>query len=160
MSVARHKPDADSRKNIAIRVIDDKMHPACGQRGLFAARKLPPHSYIIDYIGEVHTDTMLSQTSDYTLTFRDGLSIDGERAGNEARFVNDYRGVAVRANVEFSFRDDSRTAMGFRVLGREIAKGEELLVSYGKGFWSARGLLHARAETYGGEWDRRNEDED
>ena len=153
-SVMKHKPDADSRKNISIRIIDDKEHPACGQRGLFASRKLPAHSYIIDYIGEVHTDAMLSKSSDYTLSFRDGLSIDGERAGNEARFVNDYRGVAGRANVEFSFRDEKKTAIGFRVLGRDIAKGEEVRVSYGKGFWAARGLLRARAETYAGDWDQ------
>lgn len=31
--------------------------------------------------------------------------------------------------------------MGIWVLHNSIKKGSELLVSYGKGFWSARGLL-------------------
>ena len=40
----------------------DPKHPACGQRGLFAARKLLPGTHIIDYIGEVWSNDTVSQT--------------------------------------------------------------------------------------------------
>ncbi|KAL2914106.1 hypothetical protein HK105_206364 [Polyrhizophydium stewartii] len=39
--------------NVAVKVIDDPAHPAHGQRGLFAARAIPPRTNIIDYIGAV-----------------------------------------------------------------------------------------------------------
>jgi hypothetical protein len=45
-------------------------------------------------------------TLDYDLCFdrrSDGqiLAIDTQDCGNEGRFINDYRGVAVKPNVEF-----------------------------------------------------------
>jgi len=55
--------------------------------------------------------------------------------------VNDYRGVAPRPNAEFdlSLRKDSGAVhMSIWAL-RDIGRGEEILVSYGKGFWRARG---------------------
>lgn len=68
-------------------------------------------------------------------------------SGNEARFINDYRGVADRPNAEFrEIWDDRRgeRGMGVWVLGggkgreKGVRKGEEILVSYGRGFWDAR----------------------
>lgn len=70
--------------------------------------------------------------------------------------MNDYRGVARRPNVQFSDADagasggDPGVLPGFRVLDKTIERGEELLASYGKGFWEARGLLAARREAAGG----------
>jgi hypothetical protein len=111
-----------------------------------------------------------SKCSDYTLAFveegRLRLTLDAATMGNEGRFINDFRGVtlqpgaplpqqkqqqqqqarvAARANVRFAARVDARgaTHMGVFVLpsGRGVAKHEELLLSYGKGYWLARGLL-------------------
>ena len=42
---------AGSRAWVVIRLISDTSHPACGQYGLFAARKIRPRSHILDYIG-------------------------------------------------------------------------------------------------------------
>lgn len=47
--------EIDSR--IENRLIGDKKHPAHGQRGLFAARDLPPGELVIPYIGYVHSST-------------------------------------------------------------------------------------------------------
>lgn len=68
--------------------------------------------------------------------------------GNEARFINDYRGIAERPNTEFREVWDERRkerGMGVFVLGvgrsgkgRGVRKGQEILVSYGRGFWGAR----------------------
>ncbi|RKP09590.1 hypothetical protein THASP1DRAFT_28623 [Thamnocephalis sphaerospora] len=76
-------------------------HPAYPQRGLFAARDLPPRQLVLEYRGLVTLREAASSTSDYVLGFGDRLAIDADQCGNEARFVNDYRGVAARPNVEF-----------------------------------------------------------
>jgi len=60
--------------------------------------------------------------------------------GNEARFVNDYRGVSSKPNAVFL---DQRSPNGDLKIciwssNREIRKGEEILVSYGKSWWQAR----------------------
>ncbi|KAI1387994.1 uncharacterized protein F4822DRAFT_298912 [Hypoxylon trugodes] len=137
--------------------INDPSHPANGQSGLFAARQLPPGSFILPYYGMVHSSlpphSLVHEKSDYDLWLdRDGaLAVDAEKMGNEARFVNDYRGVKGRPNSEFRECWDLRRGercMGVFVLpagknaGKKaavgIGKGEEILVSYGKGFWSKR----------------------
>lgn len=60
---------------VSIRCIKDKNHPACGEMGLFANRKIPPHTRILDYLGEVHSDDR--QQSNYDLSLyrsQDGSS--------------------------------------------------------------------------------------
>jgi hypothetical protein len=169
-------------------------HPAYPQSGLFAARDLPPRQLVLEYRGVVTTRDMASQTSDYVLGFGDDLAIDAEQCGeyrcevarvltltcsqcvgNEARFINDYRGVAPRPNVEFrefiigplpesaiakssddTSSEDSKkplvytvpahcVRMGVWTLDRPVKRGQELLVSYGKGYWRERGLLRNAA---------------
>ncbi|KAL2149334.1 hypothetical protein VTH82DRAFT_8682 [Thermothelomyces myriococcoides] len=190
--------------SVRIIPITDPNHPAYGQAGLFATRDLAPGELILPYFGEVHIGTppfgRLSSAdsssrrgggddgkddtddgydyaqSDYDLWLdRDAdLAVDAARMGNEARFVNDYRGVPDRGgnfitnnckeqkkeknklkkrpNAEFRAAWDPRTGercmavfvlpAGKRATGRArtvgIARGEEILVSYGKGFWQER----------------------
>ncbi|KAI1341265.1 hypothetical protein F5Y15DRAFT_29094 [Xylariaceae sp. FL0016] len=133
-------------------------HPANGQFGLFAARALAPGSLILPYYGVIHSSQLprssAHEKSDYDLWLdRDAcLAVDADKAGNEARFVNDYRGVAERPNAEFrdcwDMRSQTRSMAVFvlpagKSTGRKggamgIAKGQEILVSYGKGFWGKR----------------------
>ncbi|TRM60149.1 hypothetical protein BD626DRAFT_505659 [Schizophyllum amplum] len=133
-----------SRHWVAIRRISEAGHPAAGQYGLFATKKIPAKTRILYYIGEVHADER--NESDYDLClhrFSSGVSIgiDASRTGNEARFVNDYRGVRPKPNAVFT---DERVASSgeLRIAiwsGTDgIKKGEEILVSYGKGWWTAR----------------------
>lgn len=72
-------------------------HPACGQFGLFTTRSIPPYTHILNYVGYVHTESESDITSDYDIKFislaHDSLSIDALKMGNEARFINDYRGI-------------------------------------------------------------------
>ncbi|KAI7917187.1 hypothetical protein M9X92_007509 [Pyricularia oryzae] len=188
---------------VEIRPITDPHHPARGQAGLFATRRLEPGSLILPYLGEIHpgvpdaaaaADDQQEEydysKSDYDLWLsRDAdVAVDAARCGNEARFVNDYRGVpgASRANSEFREVWDPRwryraaaaaagdgargqpvmaaqagewgmalfvLPVGKKTLARRqqqqqggsgkrsvggIEKGEEILVSYGKGFWEKR----------------------
>lgn len=93
-----------------------------------------------------------SKTSDYTLAFvEEGvrLTLDADTAGNEGRFINDFRGCGegLRANVKFASRRDERGELQTGVYAlRDIAKHAELLLSYGKGYWLARGLLRGGDE--------------
>lgn len=128
---------------VRIRRIDEAGHPANGQSGLFATKKIPPNTFILFYLGEVHADER--EGSDYDLSLfrtQEGISIgvDAQKMGNEARFINDYRGVAAKPNASFK---EVRTEAGELRIGiwsatTEIKKGEEILVSYGKGWWKAR----------------------
>ncbi|RDW75073.1 SET-containing protein [Coleophoma cylindrospora] len=142
---------------VHIKPINLPSHPANGQRGLFANKALKPGEFIIQYLGVYHCSTADPSTdphahSDYDLSLDRELKmgIDADKTGNEARFVNDYRGVAERPNAEFMEIWDPRRkerGIGVWVLGtgksgnngfKGIKKGEEILISYGKGFWGAR----------------------
>ncbi|PHH51018.1 hypothetical protein CFIMG_002356RA [Ceratocystis fimbriata CBS 114723] len=131
--------------------ISDAKHPANGQAGLFATKNLKPGAPILLYLGIVHPPDTAHETSDYDLWLDHDLEIavDAATTGNEARFINDYRGVKQRPNAEFrevwSVRHRQRCMAVFvldegkshsRAAG--ISKGEEILVSYGKGFWQKR----------------------
>ena len=96
----------------------------------------------MDYLGLVTLNGNESETSDYSATFGDEheLALDAATVGNEARMCNDYRGTGRRPNAVF---DQYRDAAGDLKLAifvgpKPVAKGEELLVSYGTGFWLHR----------------------
>jgi SET domain-containing protein len=148
---------------VKITPISTPSHPAYGEAGLFATKDLKPGTFILQYIGEIHasssdgpaspasksaTDPHTNSNYDLSLDREFGIGIDADKRGNEARFINDYRGIADKPNAEFKEIWDERRkerGMGVWVLGegksgkgKGIRKGEEILVSYGKGFWGAR----------------------
>jgi hypothetical protein len=148
---------------VKITPISTPSHPANGQSGLFATKDLKPGTFILQYLGEVHAPSLASApspnsapnidphaNSDYDLSLdrEHGIGIDADKRGNEARFINDYRGIADKPNAEFKEIWDERRkerGMGVWVLkegksgkAKGIRKGEEILVSYGRGFWGAR----------------------
>lgn len=94
-------------------------------------------------LGEVHCNDRLD--SDYDLSlhrFSDGLSvgIDAHSSGNEARFINDFRGISNRPNAVF--RDNRLSSGELRMSvwssSEGVRKGDEIVVSYGKTWWQAR----------------------
>jgi hypothetical protein len=154
---------------VRIATISSPSHPAHGQSGLFAAKALPPDSFILFYLGHVHDSSTSNVASNYDLNLdRElDLSVDATKYGNEARFINDYRGVRAEGpNAEFR---DCVLQMGQGIWERRIGvfvlskgkndkgsraqgikKGDEIVVSYGKGFWGAR-RTEAAAMTNGNE---------
>ena len=146
-TVANSPTKADQRENLRssfiIQPISEPSHPVCGQYGLFATRKIAARVHIVDYIGEVHCDDRPDSDYDMSLyRFHDGTSVgsDASRMGNEARFVNDYRGIRTKPNAEF--RDGRSVSGELRMsiwsLSESIKKGDEIVVSYGKAWWNAR----------------------
>ena len=143
-------------KDVQIQRISEPSHPAHGQSGLFAARDLKPNTFICFYLGLVHGAGDTDPASNYDLSLDPELHIgvDATKMGNEARFVNDYRGIRT-AGPNAEFRDcllDLGSGLLEKSIGvfvltagkkggkqtKGIGKGEEILVSYGKGFWSHR----------------------
>jgi len=53
------------------------------------------------------------------------------------RYVNDYRNIADKANVEFVMQDDQSRGLLRVVLAAKtsIGKGDELLCDYGQDYW-------------------------
>jgi len=131
------------RSLVHIRRISDTSHPVSGQYGLFASKKIPPNTHILDYFGEIHCEDRPNSNYDLSLyRSQDGtnVGIDASTVGNEARFINDYRGVQDKPNALFV---NGRTTLGELRMSvwsgtAAIKKGDEILVSYGKGWWRAR----------------------
>jgi len=65
-------------------------------------------------------------------------AIDAGGAGNETRFINDFRGNEQgRANCCFSQTYIAGRPALMVVVTQDVHEGEELLVDYGEAFWKA-----------------------
>lgn len=147
--------------HVKIQAIQDPLHPACGQHGLFATKNIAPGGLILVYLGRLHGRATTSVESDYDLWLDREMDVatDAAGEGNEARFANDYRGVEgkERANAQFGNVWCERWgevcvgvwALGGRKKSKDkkkkkksdgggIRKGDEILVNYGRGFWEER----------------------
>lgn len=140
--------------NVKITPISNISHPAHGQHALYASQHLAPDTFILPYLGYVHDQTDTNEASDYDLSLdRElGIGVDASTKGNEARFINDYRGVSTAPNAEFrdihvaigNGRVEKRVGVFVLSAGKTgkrakgIGRGQEILVSYGKGFWTER----------------------
>lgn len=160
---------ASSYSNVKIKPITDLKHPAYGQNGLYATKKIKPREKILPYLGVIHAriegEKSVHDESDYDLSLlrvsvplshggdsEDSfdtidIGIDASTHGNVARMINDYRGVEARPNAEFkqitqpsTYGNRSEIAVGMEIWSLEngVNKGDEILVSYGKGWWNAR----------------------
>jgi len=97
----------------------------------------------VDYTGELFPDDSSKHTtSEYCLQYIENHAIDASRLGNESRFVNDFRGIAGKPNIQFAYKQGTDPyIIGYEVMNKPIQKGEELLTTYGKRYWIGRGKL-------------------
>ncbi len=98
-------------------------------QGVFAKRRIPRGTRIIEYTGTRRATTNLFvQETDgkpapvYTFGLREGLVIDGALGGNESRFINH----GCEPNCEAYTFDDRIYIYAMR----DIARGEELTFDY------------------------------
>ncbi|KAL3811035.1 hypothetical protein ACHAXA_008280 [Cyclostephanos tholiformis] len=139
--------------SVYLKRITDPDHPAFGQRGLFCAMdNAPPGTWLLDYVGDVTMAEHQNSSSDYLCDYGEfgELSCDASAYGNESRFINDFRNTGKYPNVEFNlYRDATNGELRQGVYvklaneSREdgfvgLRRDEELLVSYGKGYWRSR----------------------
>lgn len=128
-------------KSARITKITDPSHPSFPASGLFAVSTIPARTHILDYKGVILPESQCSTTSDYILHFDGDYSVDAELEGNEGRFVNDFRGIRPKPNVEFQLFRDTKGDVRMGIFSLvQIKKGTELCVTYGKGFWAGRGI--------------------
>jgi uncharacterized protein len=101
-------------------------------KGVFARRKLPAGTPVIEYKGEridlAEADRRAERRGwpinhTYFFSLADGRVIDGGRRGNDARYINH----ACEPNCEAMEHDDGRV---FIYTLRDIARGEELSYNY------------------------------
>lgn len=113
------------------------------------------------YLGRLHGQDTTGEESDYDLWLdrEMDVAVDAAGHGNEARFANDYRGVGgmERANAQFGNvwcerwgevcvgvwalgggKNKTKNKSMKKSDGGGIKKGQEILVSYGRGFWEER----------------------
>ena len=76
----------------------------------------------------------------------ESLSLDAADAGNELRFVNDFRGVGEAPNVSFQQATIRSAPAQMLVVTRPVPTGAEFLADYGEGYWlSTLGFVPAAA---------------
>ena len=128
-------------------------HPCYGTgfaRGLFATKTFQPYHTIGTYAGVIGdaegTGTQKAQRPqegqfaiDLDIAQSMGsaikIEIDAKYVGNETRFINDYRGIALRPNVEFCTKACARKGLWVDVKAAvDIYDGDEILVDYGDEF--------------------------
>jgi uncharacterized protein len=93
-------------------------------RGLFAGEKIPSGCCVIEYTGRPATkEQMKANTGKYLFWTGRGTMIDGNIAGNKARFIN--HSCAPNCVI------DIRNRRVFIFAKRSIKEGEELTYNYG-----------------------------
>jgi SET domain-containing protein len=127
--------------NVIIRTINNPKHSAYLQKGLFASTYLKKNFMIGKYVGELISHSPRDQSYLYYVGHIHGnvYYIDAKDYGNEMRYINDFRGIAERANVMFkrqitNNKDQFKVDVSVISL-RDIECDEELLIDYGDSFW-------------------------
>lgn len=138
----RRRPPRPSPRCYSFRIRDED-HPAYNQNGLCAAVDLTFGAWVLDYGGIVTPKSEQDATSEYACEFgkKGELTLDSTAWGTEARFINDYRNTGRAQNVDFHLRRDRRGELrqGVYVSAKQgVRAGDELLISYGQGFWRTR----------------------
>ena len=110
-----------------------------GGLGLYAAREFPANKPIVFYQGTEVKDFEEGQFDATYVMQVQGKYIDGYGAFNGAQYTNDCRNFKKRNNLTLS-------QTGGFVPRKKILPGAELLIPYGKAYWSAREALLANAK--------------
>jgi hypothetical protein len=106
--------------------------------GLFAAREFRRGEHITDYTGDELVLTHDRVGGPYALALTQRTAIDAARTNTAyGRWANDPHGSDMRANAEFVL--NRATGTGRLRATSTIAKGREVLVSYGPAYWRAFG---------------------
>jgi hypothetical protein len=99
--------------------------------GVLATRALPKHTRLL-YAGDLVPLASERDGGPYFLELTKRTAVDAARTNaGDGRWVNDPRGSGKRANCKFAVHRGRASVQTTRAL----AAGEELLVSYGGGYW-------------------------
>ena len=142
----------DSR--LAVADITIRNHPAYNRQGdakqLVTTAPIPNDTHIGSYGGQICNGG--DSWNPYMITPKDcDHDIDGNEIGNEMRYINDAKGVGKREpNVGFFL--SWKKLRGYHTVEvrtlRDIASGEEILASYGEGYWDGLKIWYEEQNPY------------
>eukprot|EP01119_Soliformovum_irregulare_P022556 TRINITY_DN7753_c0_g1_i2.p1 TRINITY_DN7753_c0_g1~~TRINITY_DN7753_c0_g1_i2.p1 ORF type:complete len:392 (+),score=71.86 TRINITY_DN7753_c0_g1_i2:48-1178(+) len=121
--------------NVELKRIKSLTHPCYQELGVFAKRDLMAGEIVGYYTGVIIPHQEDYNPSLYIFELNDHYDIDAQDAGNEMRFMNDYRNIAERPNTEVQAPADVRSAKCTVTTLTKIKEGQELLVDYGEAYW-------------------------
>ncbi len=136
-------------KKVVVADITIRNHPAYNRgrsKQLNARAPIKKGEFIGYYAGEIHYHPEDEDEISYWGAYQLDPSpdcvyyVDAETIGNELRYMNDPRGLGnIQPNVKFFTA--WRKFKGFDIVEvqaiRDIKAGEEILISYGPGYWKA-----------------------
>lgn len=140
--------------NVAVQVINVRNHPAFNRKTeakqLVATGLIENDEIIGLYGGEVSFDLTKWNTYQLATSTNAKYCIDAFVHGNEMRFINDHTGIAAEPNAKFFIADErvGKFDVAVVVALRVIQAGEEILVSYGKGYWEELEYVQGKAKVY------------
>ena len=126
------------------RIKQSALGKAAGE-GLFAARDFDVGERIAYYTGDWLYDGEEVWGGNYILYWNEEKSIDAARTNAApGRYVNDPKGSGRGPNARFSY--DRRNGRASIRATKRIKQGEEILVSYGQGYWAGHGKMESTEE--------------
>ncbi len=131
--------DLPYTKRVAIRYISKTVG-----YGVFAKVHIPPYSILNLYGGILKRDEDISSNNDSTFMFTEfaKFSIDAQKAGNWARFMNHSPEEDKKTNVlAWEHYSEWGPRIIFTACNHGIKKGAQLLYSYGDSYWEENGFL-------------------
>eukprot|EP01116_Phalansterium_solitarium_P003136 TRINITY_DN1375_c0_g2_i1.p1 TRINITY_DN1375_c0_g2~~TRINITY_DN1375_c0_g2_i1.p1 ORF type:complete len:347 (-),score=8.34 TRINITY_DN1375_c0_g2_i1:199-1239(-) len=135
----RARIDGQHIDGVEIRIIPkNSLHPARGQRGLFATRDWEAAEVVGEYTGVVIKNTGLCNKHFLSILCYDGsteIDVDAEHAGNETRFINDFRETGCDPNVKLVSHAFAGSHHILVHTLSAIRTGDELLADYGDTYW-------------------------
>jgi len=135
---AKQKVYSDCIGDVEIRPVMKKSHPAYteSQLGLFTKKNLPKDTIIGEYTGFVQQRIDNSKHT-ATLHSDDGctVEIDASKAGNETRFINDFRGKEAEPNVKYRQMRFGGCWHVFVVTIKDIESNQEVVADLGSTRW-------------------------
>lgn len=123
-------------RNVKIKLIDDINHILNGEYGLFAENKIEK----FDVLGE-YTGVITSNGGRYVAGFKglektNNYGVDAQKAGNELRFINDYRNINDKPNTILKNTFIDRRPKILVVALDNIEPDQEILLDYGEGYYN------------------------
>ena len=128
----------EDRPNVYVK--PSSLGPQAGL-GLFAKRDFARGDVLCYYIGEKLGGRQASGLKDraYLMRLCKNLSIDaGKSIQVGARYINDN---ADKSKINVRFQKEPDLCRASVVALRDMQQGEEVFVSYGKGYWKQRGVV-------------------
>src|SRR6185312_13057208 len=135
--------------------VDESTIPEAGL-GLFSLVARPKGFHLVDYLGEVVSNTVIEQRypkktlGAYSLKLSASLFLDSALSRGVGACAN-APGKGMRPNVCFVAHAGSKSAR-LEVV-RPIKPGEEIFVSYGRDYWRKADAPHFTVDVPDWEWD-------